>query len=88
MICKAQRKTSQVLRGCFLLHLGGEFLERAERACGNLYATTVDLDGLQVNVLAALGGAVGVAAGLSKVGLLAREETDAGHTWGLRMGIG
>lgn len=76
------------VRGFDLADFRRELLERAEGTSSDFHALTVDFDRLEVDVLAALGGAVRVAARLTEVGALASEETDARHRRLVRMGIG
>ncbi|MDQ5919520.1 MAG: hypothetical protein QG668_247 [Patescibacteria group bacterium] len=67
---------------CVLVKFGGELLEGAKRTSGNFHALTIDLNGLKVDVLTALGSTVGVAAGLAEVGVLPGKKTDARHIRG------
>lgn len=67
---------------CGLVKLGGELLERTKCTSGHFYALTIDLNRLKVDVLAALGSAVGVATGLAEVGVLPGKKTDARHSRG------
>ncbi len=66
-------------RGFGLADFRGKLLERAERAGSDLDALTIDLDRLEVDVLATLGSAVGVATRLTEVGALASKDADARH---------
>ena len=59
------------------------FLERLQRACGHAETASVDRHRLEVDVLAALAGDVGVAARLAKVCALAGQITDSRHNWGV-----
>lgn len=66
-------------RGFGLADFRCKLLECAEGAGGDFYALTVDFDRLEVDVLATLGSAVGVAARLTEVGALASKDADARH---------
>lgn len=69
-----------------------ELFNRAKSAGSNANTLPVNTNGLEVHVLATLGGDVGVAAGVAKDGALSAQLTDARHKDGSidgkRMGVG
>lgn len=67
--------------GYFARHL----LEGAKRASSHTNTLAIHFDGLEVHVLAVLGGTIGVATGLREVRGFSSEDADAGH---IRGGLG
>ncbi len=61
---------------CFVL-CGNKLLDRTKGACSNSNTLAVDANGLEVYVLATLGGDVGVAAGMAENGALSAQLTNA-----------
>ena len=59
--------------------LSDVLLEGTKGACSNANALAIDVGNLQVHVLAAACGDVGVAAGVAKTGTLSGQLADAGH---------
>ncbi len=63
----------------FAFELSRHALERLKSASANANLNATQADGLQVHILTTLGCAVGMAAGLAKVGAFAGKLVDAGH---------
>jgi len=66
------------------IQLALELLDRFERPCGHANFYPSDADGLEIQVLTALGRDVGVAARVAEIRSTAGQLVNAGHRYGRR----